>query len=73
VTIQLHRFDTDKVEEIAWDWTGLQKEVPIRARTVLSCLYAFADGVEEGKGWVGIEDAARRADQIEGWLKNGGW
>ncbi|KAF2806146.1 putative oxidoreductase [Mytilinidion resinicola] len=73
VTIQLHHFDTEKVENIEWDWNSLQKEVPIRARTVLSCLYAFADGVREGYGWVGIEDAARRAEQIEGWLKEGGW
>jgi hypothetical protein len=73
VTIQLHHFDTDRVEDIEWDWNSLQKEVPIRARTVLSCLYAFADGVQEGDGWVGIEDAASRAEQIEGWLKEGGW
>ena len=72
-TIQLHHFDTDKVEDITWDWDELQKEVPVSARAVLTNLYAFADGVGEGEGWVGIEDAARRAEQIEGWLKDGGW
>lgn len=73
VTIQLYHFRTGQLEDVAWDWSDLQKEVPIRARTVMSCLYAFADGIDEGSGWVGIEDAARRAEQIEGWLRDGGW
>lgn len=73
VTIQVHYFDTDKVEEILWDWNDLQREVPVSARNVMTNLYAFADGAEEGEGWVGLEDAARRAEQIEGWLKDGGW
>lgn len=73
VTIQLYDFNTDKVENVSWEWSRLQEEVPVRARTVMGCLYAFADGFKEGEGWVGIEDAARRAEQIEGWLRYCGW
>jgi hypothetical protein len=73
VTIHVHKFDTDAVEEAHWDWSDLQKEVPVIGRSVMSSLYAFADGLGEGEGWVGIEDAAKRAKQIEGWLRDAGF
>ncbi|ORX98945.1 hypothetical protein BCR34DRAFT_547762 [Clohesyomyces aquaticus] len=73
VTIQLFDFDKESLEDVPWEWNDLQKEVPIRARTVLSCLYAFADGATRGNGWVGLEDATKRAEQIENWLTDSGW
>ncbi|KAF2801774.1 oxidoreductase [Mytilinidion resinicola] len=70
VRIHIHKFDKDVVDEVPWEWDELQEEVPIMGRSVLRHLFNFADGLEEGKGWVGIEAAAKRADQIEGWLKD---
>ena len=69
LTIQVHYFDTDEVEDVAYDWTDEQKEVPILARDVMACLYAFADGKKEGDGWVGLEDAARYARIIDSFLE----
>ncbi|KAK3306140.1 putative oxidoreductase [Chaetomium strumarium] len=75
VTIQLHRFDSDTVEEVPWGWDERQRQVPLRARSVQTVLYAYADakrkgfGKDEGRdGWVELEDAAVRAAQIAGWL-----
>ena len=75
VTITIHHFDTDKLEDIPWEFTAEQNEVPIRARGVMTCLYAFADGLDaatrndEGeRGWVSLEDAADRARLIESFL-----
>ncbi|KAG8416383.1 hypothetical protein J3459_007814 [Metarhizium acridum] len=73
VTIQIHRYDTDRVEDVAWDWDDVQKEVPERARTVQKVLYAFADsrGAASGSNgcaWVEIGDAALRAAQLQSWL-----
>lgn len=76
VKIQIHHFDTDEIEDVPWEWSRAQEEVPaVLGRTVMSSLYSFADdlGKGEGKegydGWVGLEDAARRAAQIEGFLE----
>jgi len=68
VTIHVHHFDTDEVEEINWTWSESQQELPVLARSVSECLYAFADGRAEGDGWVGIESAAARARLIEMFL-----
>ena len=65
VTIQVHHFRTDKVEEIDWTWSERQQDLPIVARSVSECLYAFAEGREEGHGWAGIQSAAVRAHLIE--------
>ncbi|KAL4934334.1 Gfo/Idh/MocA family protein [Aspergillus undulatus] len=65
VTISVHRFDTDQVEKVPWDWSADQKEVAIRGRSVLSCLYSIGEGKDE---YVSLEDAARRARQVLGWL-----
>lgn len=68
VKIQVQYFDTDKVEEAAFDWSERQKELPGPARDVSETLYAFAEGKEEGDGWVGIDSASVRAKMIEGFL-----
>ncbi|RAR01493.1 putative oxidoreductase [Stemphylium lycopersici] len=64
LTIKVHHFDSDEVEDVDWDWSDEQKQVPIIARDVMACLYAFADGKQEGDGWVGLEDAARRGEGL---------
>jgi hypothetical protein len=69
ITIQVHHFDNDEVEDVAWDWSDRQREVPIIGRDVMECLYAFADRKAEGDGWVGLEDAARYAQLIESFLE----
>jgi hypothetical protein len=65
VSIQVHWFDTDKVENVDWEWNEDQKEVEPVARGVQSSLYAFADGKAEGDGWVGIVKARERAMLIQ--------
>ncbi|KAJ5938840.1 NAD(P)-binding protein [Penicillium verhagenii] len=67
VTIAVHQFDTDKVEMVPWAWSERQMEVPTRARSVQHSLISFANADESG--YVSLEDAARRAGQIEGWFK----
>ena len=64
-TIQVHRYKDDKVEDIEWVWSAEQSPLPLMARPVSSTLYAFADGRDAGDGWVGVEDAAKRAVLIE--------
>ncbi|KAJ5224227.1 uncharacterized protein N7469_007730 [Penicillium citrinum] len=66
VTIRLWDFDTNQVEEISWSWSERQTEVPIRARSVQHSLISFAEGDESG--YVSLNDAVKRAQQIEGWL-----
>ncbi|KAF5123948.1 Galactose/lactose metabolism regulatory protein GAL80 [Metarhizium anisopliae] len=69
VTIQVHDFDTDTVRDVEWDWTDVEKQVPVRGRSVQRVLYAYADwkqGKSDGAGpWVGVDDAAARASQIQ--------
>ena len=68
VTIQVHSFDDDKVEDVDIDWSDAQDEIPLMARSVRNCLYAFADGRAEGDGWVSIEDAANHSRLIQKFL-----
>ncbi|KAF2030190.1 oxidoreductase [Setomelanomma holmii] len=68
VSIQVHHFVTDEVDNINWGWNDRQLELPIRARTVSECLYAFADHRGEDDGWAGLESAAKRARLIEKFL-----
>ncbi|KID78855.1 Galactose/lactose metabolism regulatory protein GAL80 [Metarhizium brunneum] len=69
VTIQVHDFDTDTVRDVEWDWTDVEKQVPVRGRSVQRVLYAYADwkqGKSDGAGaWVGVDDAAARTSQIQ--------
>ncbi|KAJ5798915.1 uncharacterized protein N7503_006420 [Penicillium pulvis] len=68
VTIAVHQFDTDKLDQVSWDWSERQVQVPVPARSVLHSLISF--GNKDESGYVSLEDAARRAEQIEGWLKD---
>ena len=69
VAIQVHHFDTEEVENVVWDWSDMQKEVPVIGRDVMTSLFAFAEGNAEGEGWVGLEDAAIYARMIDGFLE----
>lgn len=68
VSIQVHHFDTNEVEDVKWAWNERQQELPLLARGVSEALYAFAEGREEGDGWAGVESAAKRARLIDGFL-----
>ncbi|PYH87354.1 NAD(P)-binding protein [Aspergillus ellipticus CBS 707.79] len=65
-TIVVHDHATDAVEEIPWLWSETQTTVPVVARSVYSCLVSLAKGQEDG--YVSLEDAAGRAQQIGRWL-----
>ncbi|KAI4712280.1 hypothetical protein J4E89_002546 [Alternaria sp. Ai002NY15] len=69
VVIQMHHFDTEEVENVVWDWSDMQKKVPVIGRDVMTSLFAFAEGNAEGEGWVGLEDAAIYARMIDGFLE----
>ncbi|KAF1958127.1 NAD(P)-binding protein [Byssothecium circinans] len=69
VTIHAHWFESDSVEEVKWKWSEEQEKLPLAARSVMRTLFSFADGNAEGDGWVSLEDAAKRAELIEGFLK----
>ncbi|EMD86489.1 hypothetical protein COCHEDRAFT_1198386 [Bipolaris maydis C5] len=64
VTIQVHDFASGEVRDVVCEWGEEQTEVPVLARDVMGCLFAFVEGREEGDGWVGVEDAARFADVV---------
>lgn len=80
VTIQLHRSGADTAQDIDWQYSDLQKEVPLTARTMQTLLYGYADGkrglnvgvggdTRLGRDWPTIESAAARAAQIDEWLR----
>lgn len=69
VTIKVHRFDTDQVENVKWQWAPEQLEVPPPAKGVQPTLWAFADGKKEGDGWIGIETARERAKMLDDMMK----
>ena len=69
--VQIHHFHNDTVEDIKWEWEKEQLDVPVFARGIMSCLYAFAES--ETDGWVSIEDVAHRAEQINAWVTKGKW
>ena len=73
VSIQIHHYDSDQVEDVEWGWTNSEEEEGLSetAKVVQRSLFAFADGKEAGDGWLGLEEAAQRAEQIEGFLE--GW
>lgn len=64
VKIQVHDFASGEVRDVGCEWSKEQIEVPILARDVMGCLFAFVEGREEGDGWVGLEDAARFTEVI---------
>lgn len=65
VTIRVHSFNNDAIEEIEWSSCLEHSELPFVARAVSATLYSFADRKPSGDGWVGLEDAAHRAELIE--------
>ena len=66
VTISVHHFDTDTVEQIEWSWSEAQLDVPVLSRSVQTCLVSVAEGNKQG--YVALEDAANRARQVSRWL-----
>lgn len=72
LTIKIHDFETDTVSDVEWDWSDEEKKVPVAGRGVLDCLYAFASSSRADggldQGFVGLEDAAKRARQIWSWM-----
>ena len=68
--IQIHDFETDEIKNVTWTWNHEQEALPVPARAVMHCLYAFAEGKAD---WVDLEEAAIRAEQIEAWLSDGHW
>ncbi|RFU74812.1 oxidoreductase family [Trichoderma arundinaceum] len=48
VTIEVHDFASDKLEQVDWNWQGWQEELPVVARSVGVLYEKFADGVFEG-------------------------
>ncbi|KAB8349872.1 hypothetical protein FH972_023885 [Carpinus fangiana] len=69
VTIHVQHFDQDEaVEEVAWAWSEVQEEVPVKGRGVSNIYEAFAAG--ESENWVSIESALSRAKQIDRLLES---
>ncbi|ROT36470.1 oxidoreductase family protein [Sodiomyces alkalinus F11] len=50
VSVKVHDFATDTVEDVEWDWQDWQKELPLRARDVGELYERYAAWVEGGKG-----------------------
>lgn len=69
VTISVHTFADDKVEQVDFGWNEQQLQVPLLARSVMDTLFAFADGKKPEDGWVDLEDAAKYAELIATFLK----
>lgn len=68
VSIKVHVFETNEVRDAEVQWEDQQLDLPVAARSVARCLYAFADRRPEGDGWTGIESAAKRARLIYDFL-----
>jgi hypothetical protein len=66
VSLEVHDFGTDKVEEVEWEWAPWQEELPINARSVGAVYEAFADGKKGG--YPTFEDALTRHQQLEGFI-----
>jgi hypothetical protein len=73
VTIRVHDFVTDKVDEVGWKWADWQEELPLSARSVGAVYEAY---VGDGKGVASFEDATVRHEQLDGmmdaWAKKAG-
>ncbi|GAB1315363.1 hypothetical protein MFIFM68171_05573 [Madurella fahalii] len=73
ITIEVHDFETDKVDKVEWDWEDWQQELPIPARNISTLYEAFAEAKEKGTkpDYVTFDEAVRRHEQLEGLLA--GW
>lgn len=69
VIIEVHDFETDKVEEVEWKWHAWQEEneIPIIGRSIAAVYDRFASG--ETEGLVTFSDALKRHEQLEGMLE----
>jgi len=72
VTIQVHNFKTDRIENEEWDWQPYQKDLLTRGRSIAELYDRYAEWVEDGCGsvregrqWPTLEDAMRRAKEID--------
>ncbi|KAF7319873.1 GFO-IDH-MocA domain-containing protein [Mycena kentingensis (nom. inval.)] len=61
MTIQVHDFAADEVEEISWDWEDWQKELPVAARGIGALYEAYA----AGEGYPTFADALKRHEQLD--------
>lgn len=71
LTIHVHHFGNDSVDEIPWSWSSEQEDVPVRARSVMNALYALAE--QRNQNCTSLESATRRARQIDAWVEKGRW
>ncbi|KAM0238477.1 hypothetical protein ACHAPO_003443 [Fusarium lateritium] len=69
VTIEIHDFETDTVEEVKWKWQEWQEEndIPVIGRSIAAIYEQFANG--RGEGLVSFGEALKRHEQLEGMLK----
>ncbi|KZL78866.1 oxidoreductase family protein [Colletotrichum incanum] len=70
VRIEVHDFESDSVERVAWKWADWQDELPVPAKCIGAVYDAFAEG--EGAGVPSFEDAVRRHEQLAGLLSSSG-
>lgn len=63
LTIEVHDFATDEVENIEWSFDSWQNELPVFARNVAKMYDNFADG--KSADVPTIEDALKRHQQLE--------
>lgn len=65
-TLEVHDFETNKVEKIEWEYEDWQKELPVPARNVGSLYEAFAAAQEGGEvRYATFEDAYQRHKQLD--------
>ncbi len=71
--IEVHDFETDKVEGVEWDWEPWQKELPYPARSIGALYEELAEVKRAGakEKYVTFETAATRHEQLDKLLS--GW
>lgn len=65
--IEVHDFETNKVDKVEWDWEDWQKELPIPARNIGALYESFADVKPNGgeEKYRTFDDAVKRHEQLE--------
>jgi len=65
--IEVHEFETNKVEKVEWDYEDWQKELPFQARAIGALYEDFAEVKRTGskEEYVTFETAARRHEQLD--------
>lgn len=65
--IEVHDFETNKVEKVEWDYEDWQKELPFQARVIGALYEDFAEVKRTGgkEKYVTFETAARRHEQLD--------